>query len=328
MFKNIFLPAIKATWQSKFAWIIALLTITPFTIVNEWSLIARIVNAVNNPHDYFWYFSHVKANAFGFQDLISVAIEEPIGIISLIIVLILGITLLMFIAWILVNAQAIIIYTQAPKHQETNYSLKGSLAKVEKLWIPLFQLNIGMVIARILVISALLPILAKAGSGASQLLYWIIFAALIIGITLLSFAVRLAIFKVVLERKTIQEAFIEGKQFVQKNALACYELSFLLYAFSYIVLGIVLFLILLIVSPVEFSVSILSVLLLESGPVPLIVMLTVITIVAVTAGWIALVKYNVWLSWSTEVTHKGSTQAYTHRLLHFTRSHVKRTKIN
>lgn len=328
MLRKIFLPAIKSSWTSRTAWIVALLTLTPITILNEWGLMIRITNAVSNPQSYFWFFSRVRTDAFGFRNILETAISDPIGIISIILAFALVLTLIFFIAWIVINAQAIIIYTQAPKNIHTRFSLQAALTKVEKLWIPLLQLNVALILARILAISFLLLSTALLANGITSFLNWIIFTAVIIGITLFSFTIRVTIFKVVLEKKNIKEAFLESRKIVQKNAASCYELSFLIYLFSLIILAIVLYLIFLVVSPIEFGITFLSIILLKSGVLPLIVTIVLSIVIAIVAGWIALMKYSVWLTWYTEMTKHGKAYAYSHHLVNFIRSHVKRTKIN
>lgn len=326
--RTILLPALKATWKSKWLWFLALLTLTPLTLKNEWLLIVRIFDAIRDPQNYFWFFSRSNTGPIEFSNIMSTAATEPIGALTLLAIGLLLITVIFFISWIIINAQGIIILTRATANRSKAFSLNKALLKIEKLWIPLFELNLGFVIARLLAISLLLLTMTFLSSGLLLIVKIAVFTFIIAALTLLSFVVRIALFKVILELKSIKIALKESLTLIKTRVYECYELSFILYAFSLIVIFIILFLITRLFSNIELGETIIAILLLDPGIVPLIILVSTLLVVAVVIGWLALLQYTTWLTWYTSVTEDNFSHSYIKKLFKTIRSYAKKTTVN
>lgn len=321
--QKILLPSIKATWQTRWSWVIALLTLTPLTLQNEWKIVVDLASAIKNPREYFWLLSGFSAELFTLGDIIEAARTAPISFIILIVATVLIIILVLFFAWIIVHAQGVIILRNAPATAHSTKTLPEALNKIGRTWVPLLQLNTGMLISRLLAVSLLLLVVSILPSGTQNILWWFVFIPVLGIITAVSYIVRFAIFKVMLEKKDIKHALRDAWLLFKRNILSCYEFSFILYAFTFFVITIVLWLLFAVISPAEIGESIIAVLLLNVGIAPIIVGGAMLIIIAFVTGWLALLQYTAWLTWYAESSDGIRGHSYIERLYTFVRSYVK-----
>lgn len=326
--KRIFIPSLKATFQKKWLWLLALFSITPLTIQNEWQLIVNVLNALTDPQNYFWLFTRIQLGTFSFSNLLETSANEPLGIISLIVVGILIITVFFFVAWVIVHAQGMLIYAQSVKQRTNTFSFKNVINKIDGYWIPLLELNLFLVVSKVLAISILLITMALFSNGVLLGIRIIIFIITMAILIFISFTVRIALFKIILENKSMRESVKEAIIFVKKRLYECYELSFILYSFTLIILAIIITVSSLIVSEEQLGETVLFILFLRDGIVPFILLTGTITIFALTTGFLALLRYTTWLTWYSQVSEHNFQNSYLQRFVKRIKSYVKRPAIN
>ena len=322
MIRGVLLPAVRATWKTKWSWLIALLTLTPLVIQNEWKMAVSFINAISRPREYFWIFSEFRASFFTASDLADTATTAPGSLIVIIISLILIIILTLFAAWVVVNAQGVLILIHGSRDSQKR-TLTEALNRVGSLWLPLLELNVSMMVARLVGISLLLFMLPLLPVATFGVIWWGITIPLLAVLAMLSFTIRLSIFDVVLNKTDIRQALKDSFSLFKQNVVACFELSFILYAITLLIITGMLTLLFSVVSPVELGQSVLAVLFLQAGVVPLIVSGAMLIIVTLVIGWLSLFQYTAWLTWYSEVTQTNTSHSFLQGLYSFIRSYVK-----
>lgn len=300
---NILLGAAKATWRHKTLWPLGLIISAPLVIQNEWQIFKSLLAAVAKPQDYFWFFqwsNSLATTGLTWKNLLTTIQTAPLGLITILAQFILFITILFLFAWVVVNAQGIIIYlfgnqkSPAPK-------IAPALNYVSPLWLSILILNVGFNLFKLIIISLLLGLIILASNNFLFALWWLVMISSTLIAMMLSFIIRFSLYEIILAKSSISLALKNSFTLFKKYLLECFEFSLALNIINLGVLGFIYSIINSIIPPDQFNEIIIGILFFQKGwwlfILSLLIMALVISVFAVLTLWQSI----AWLNWYNKI---------------------------
>lgn len=311
LIKHIIIPSFTTIWKKKWLWFLSLLTITPFTIGNEWVLATNTYVAISNPKNYYFtlhesILAASQETNLTIQNVIGAFIQHPLAAFSFILAVALFVASLIFTLWIIMNGQSIIIYNLSKEKIDFPFSLNRSLSVVTPYWQKVLMLNLSLLVIKTLVIIYLiiLGFLIKSVLGA--LIAFIITAISIIFLMSLSYILRLSIFKILLEMQNMKNAFKEAYGIFKKRYLDCFELSLILFLLTLASLVVFRAILNTILPDEQFNERVINVFLVQQGFFVLFLDFIIFGLLLFLIGILLLWQYSAWLLWYEEQKKENS----------------------
>ena len=295
-YRDTFLSAVSATWNNKWLWLLSLLTLTPITISNEWKLGSNVIAALKKPDEYFFLISSlasgISEEGITLGSFLKALISSPGAAFSFVLAILFLVLILLFIAWVVINAQSIIIISLGD-YRKMPFSLGKKLSVTTQYWKTALLINILLLSAKLLFISYLLLIEASANTILKAILLWSVALLGTFGLMLFSFTTRFAIFKVILERLSFYEALKEGFDLAKRRFMSCFEFSFLLFLITLLAILLMVVVMNILLPDDAFSLS----LIIREGWGGLMLGGLTILFVILVSSLLLLFQYAAWLEW-------------------------------
>lgn len=256
-YRSILKQAWKTTWKNKYLWFFGLFAVL---LGNNGGLEAVFKLLLQEDSNLAIGFKrYIDTGVFSFTGISSLGkfiVEDPLSFIILVTVFLIFIVLGVFLIWLSVVSQAVLVKNTALDETGKEHSFKkGMEAGVQKFW-PVFGLNFGFkVIIGLIVILVGFPTMlsvGRLGLTISNIIFVLLFVLFIPIVIALSFSLRYAVCFSVLKDQKIKEALRNSWVLLKNNWLISLEMSLALLGINLAVTIAILLIFLILAIPILF----------------------------------------------------------------------------
>lgn len=323
LYRKILSQALKITWRHKYLWFFGIFA----AILGSGGEYEILINSFSGDPKQAIFPALQKiaeTGVFSGQTLINIghiAQTDPLSLISLLAVYVGILALMVFLIWLAVISQSVLVNSAAAYQSGRKSNLapnfgervRASVAKVkDKFWQILglnFLVKIALYAAFILVSLPIILAINKPEMLFNKILYFILFILFVPFALSLSLLIKYAIAYIILKNNKFFEAIKSSWELFRENWIISIEMAFILFLINFLASLILILAVLSLAVPFLFLGYVASIIIGSAGAWFIITLAFIVLLSAVILGGAVISTFQIssWTCLFSELVNKGAT---------------------